>query len=93
MAETADIRFSAGVLLNCNATLFATRARAQQRRSRQDRSRLIYSVSISLIARAAAFLASSSEAESSAVTMLRVFSPETERPFGVKLARQTPGFR
>jgi hypothetical protein len=55
--------------------------------------RLIYSVPISLIARAAAFLASSSEAESSAVTMLRVINPETERPFGVKLARQMPGFR
>jgi hypothetical protein len=54
---------------------------------------LIYSVPISLIARAAAFLASSSEAESSDVTMLRVISPETDRPFGVKLARQTPGFR
>jgi hypothetical protein len=55
--------------------------------------RLVYSVPISLIARAAAFLASSSEAESSAVTVLRVISPETERPFGVKLARQMPGFR
>jgi hypothetical protein len=55
--------------------------------------RLIYSVPISLIARVAAFLASSSEAESSDVTMLRVISPETDHPFGAKLARQTPGFR
>jgi hypothetical protein len=92
MAETSDIRFSNGVLPKGNAWCFATSARAQQRMSPQDR-RLIYSVPINLIARAAAFLASSSEAESSAVTMLRVMSPETERPFGVKLARQIPGFR
>ena len=62
---------------------FRNQSACAAERSSQDRNRVIYSVSINLIARAAAFLASSSEAESSDVTMLRVISPETERPFGV----------
>ena len=43
--------------------------------------------------RVAAFLASSSDAQSSDVTMLRSSLPETARPMGVTLARQIPGFR
>jgi hypothetical protein len=53
----------------------------------------VYSAPMFLIARSADFRASSSEAQSSGVTMLRMTLPELDRPLGVTLARQTPGWR